>query len=732
MSRTTPGSVRRARRAATAGIAVLGLAATGMVAATTTATAAPGKSQKPDKGSTDVIPPDSAFDKVTLDPTPGEPIDLAVLPDSRVLHTTRAGEVRLHDPDTGLTTTAAQLDVYLHDEEGLQSVAIDPDFAENGWVYLYYSPVLDTPVDDPTTPTVNEGDAPETGSPEDFEPFEGYLQLSRFQMVGDEIDLDTEQEILQVPVDRGICCHVGGDIVFDAEGDLYLSTGDDTNPFQSNGYVPIDEREDRNPAFDAQRTSANTNDLRGKVLRITPSEGGGYTIPEGNLFEPGTEGTKPEIYVMGLRNPFRIELDRETGQLFVGDYSPDARRANPDRGPAGHGRWLAIEEPGNYGWPYCVDPETPYIDFDFATRTSGDAFDCANPVNDSPNNTGLTELPPVADVEVKYTYSLSEEFPELETGGIGPMAGPVYHGDRAKGRSQTGGRPPVAWPAAFADKPFFYEWTRDYTKMFTLSEDGDEVVEIQDVLPSLVFDNPMDMEFGPDGALYVLEYGDGYFAQNPDAQLSRFDYIGVNGNHSPQPAIEVDTTTGDAPLTVQFDGSGTVDPDGDKLRYEWDFDADGTVDSREISPTWTYESTGRYRAHLTVTDRGGRDRGRIASTYVVVAVGGEAPVVEFVTPTEGDAFSWGDTVEFEVTVTDDQDVNCDDVTVTYIVGHNDHGHPVTTASGCTGTITTSLPQGHDPTAEQLSAVFVASYTDPGADGIPAQTGTAQVRLIPEP
>ena len=68
-----------------------------------------------------------------------------------------------------------------------------------------------------------------------------------------------------------MCCHVGGDIDFDAAGNLYLSTGDDTNPFDSGGYAPIDERADRNPAFDAQRTAGNSNDLRGKVLRIKPS-----------------------------------------------------------------------------------------------------------------------------------------------------------------------------------------------------------------------------------------------------------------------------------------------------------------------------------------------------------------------------------------------------------------------------------------------------------------------------
>src|SRR3989337_2746920 len=160
-------------------------------------------------------PPDSDFDKVVLDQTPGEPMDVAVLPDGSVLNATRQGHVWLHDANSGLKTLAAQLDVYQHDEEGLQNIALDPNFEKNGWIYLYYSPPLDTPLDDPTTATVNEGDAPEFGTPEQFEAFEGYIQLSRFQWTGDTIDLGSEQEILQVPVDRGICCHVGGDIVFD-------------------------------------------------------------------------------------------------------------------------------------------------------------------------------------------------------------------------------------------------------------------------------------------------------------------------------------------------------------------------------------------------------------------------------------------------------------------------------------------------------------------------------------
>src|ERR671914_636131 len=357
-------------------------------------------------------PPDSEFEKVTLNDLPGEPMDLAVLPDGRVLHTTRPGVAWLHDPRTGLNTVAAEFDVYRHDEEGLQSIALDPNFRQNRWVYVYYSPPGNTPVDDPVTP-VNEGDAPFFGTQADWERFKGVIRLSRFKWTGNRIDLGSEQEIMDVPVDRGICCHVGGDIVFDSVGNLILSTGDDTNPFQSDGYTPIDERPNRNPAFDGQRTSANTNDLRGKILRIRVGKHGGYSIPPGNMFPIGAPNTRPEIYAMGFRNPFRIEINTETDELYVADYSPDARNQNTARGPAGHGKWLILREPGNYGWPYCATAELPYVDYDFATGQSGQPFDCDRPINESPYNTGRRELPAVQQPDVWYTYTLSEEFPEL-------------------------------------------------------------------------------------------------------------------------------------------------------------------------------------------------------------------------------------------------------------------------------------------------------------------------------
>jgi glucose/arabinose dehydrogenase len=658
------------------------------------------------------LPPASDFQKVTLNDFPGEPIALAVLPDRRVLHTARTGEVRIHEPSTGRNVLAAKIPIYQHDEEGVQGVAIDPDFARNRWVYIYYSPPLNTPADDPATPTVNEGDAPSNGTAADFAPFKGVMRLSRFKLTGNTLALNTEQKIIEVSTDRGMCCHVGGKIDFDRTGNLYLSTGDDSNPFFSDGYAPIDERADRNPVFDAQRSAGNTNDLRGKLLRIKVGRNGGYTIPRGNLFKPGTPKTRPEIYAMGLRNPFRYTVDPRTDVVYLADYSPDAQTANPARGPAGQGRWMAIDKPANYGWPYCVAPDQPYVDYDFATGVSGAPFDCRHPVNDSPHNTGLRNLPPVEKAEVIYSYAASADWPELGTGGIGPMGGPAYDYSRSL-------RSPFKWPASFDGLPLFAEWTRDYVKAFHLDR-RNQVTQIDPVLPEIVFDNPMDLEFGPDGALYVLEYGDGYFNENPDAQLARIDY--APHNKTPIPKATATPTGGQAPLTVSFSSAGTVDPDGDALSYAWDFNADGKVDSRAANATYTFTENGNYRPVLKVTD----STGRSAGAEVLLPIGTLAPVVTFVTPAEDQPFNFGDTVNYEVNVVDDAPVDCARVTVTYILGHDQHGHPLSTSSGCTGSITTFLDAGHAG-SDNLTAVFVASYTDTGT---PPQTGTATVVLTP--
>ncbi|MFE9772122.1 PQQ-dependent sugar dehydrogenase [Streptomyces sp. NPDC005931] len=639
------------------------------------------------------------FQQVTLakgESEVGEPMSLAVLPDRSVLHTSRDGELRLTDA-AGNTRLAGKLQVYSHDEEGLQGVGVDPGFAENRFVYLYYAPPMDTPA----------GDAPETGTAADFAPFDGVNRLSRFVLNTDgTLDAASEKKILDVPATRGICCHVGGDIDFDAAGNLYLSTGDDSNPFQSDGFTPIDERADRNPAFDAQRTSGNTNDLRGKILRIKVGADGSYTVPEGNLFPPGTEKTRPEIYAMGFRNPFRFGVDKKTGTLYVGDYGPDAGAADPARGPAGQVEFARVTGPGNFGWPYCTGDNDAYVDYDFATKASGAAFDCAAPRNTSPHNTGLTDLPPAQPAWIPYDGG---SLPEFGSGSESPMGGPVYHYDPALDS-------PVKFPEAYDGDFFAGEFGRRWIKRIS-SDAAGTVQSITDV--PWTGTQVMDMAFGPDGALYVLDYGLAWFGGDENSALYRIE--NATDGHSPVARAAADRTSGQAPLRVRFSSAGTGDQDGDALTYRWDF-GDGAT-STAAAPTHRYTRNGTYTATLTAED----PSGRTGSASVRIVVGNTAPTVVLETPKDGRLFDFGDAVPFKVRVTDPEDgraIDCSRVKVTFVLGHDSHGHPLTSANGCSGTLRTSADGGHDEDAN-IFGVLDAEYTDNGGGGQAALTSHDQ-------
>jgi cytochrome c len=654
-------------------------------------------------------PVDEDFDQITLAkgaPSTGEPIAMAVLPDRGVVHTSRDGRVFLTTPDAQ-TKLAGTIPVYSHDEDGLQGVAIDKDFATNRWLYLYYAPPLSTP----------PGDAPENGTAEDFAPFKGYNQLSRFKLTTQgTVDLASEQKIMQVATDRGICCHAGGEIDFDGQGNLLLSTGDDSNPFASDGFTPIDERAERHPAFDARRTSGNTNDLRGKLLRIKVADDGSYTVPDGNLFAPGTDKTRPEIYAMGFRNPFRFAVDRETGWVYLGDYGPDAGAANPARGPGGTVEFNLIKSAGNFGWPLCVGDNQPYIDYDFATGVSGEPFDCAAPKNDSRHNTGLVDLPPVQPAWIPYDGA---SVPEFGNGSESPMGGPIYHFDPALD-SRT------KFPEYFDGKNFAYEWGRGWIKTIDVGENG-ERGEINPFFDSMELSWPMNIEFGPEGSLYVLDYGDTWFGGSDASALYRIDY--TKGNRTPRVEVTADRTSGPAPLTVNFDPAGTADPDGGDLTYAWDFEGDGTVDSTEEGPvTHTYAVPGQYTASLSVTDQTGLTGVR----SVVITSGNTAPEVDLRIPVTGGFFGYGDTVPFEVEVTDQEDatIDCSKVIVEYILGHDSHGHPLSRTTGCSGEIATPADEGHGMDAN-VFGIINARYTDGGSGEVPALTGDDESVLQPK-
>lgn len=434
-----------------------------------------------------------------IDDTIKDPMELAVAPDGRVFFIERAGKVSVLDPKTKKTSVIATLDVFTTGgknlEDGLLGIALDPKFSQNNWVYLYYS-------------------TPETKQDKDGKKI-GENQVSRFTLKADKLDPASEKKMLTVATQREECCHAGGSLAFDAEGNLYISTGDNTNPFASDGFSPTDEQPGRSP-WDAQKSSANANDLRGKILRIHPEADGSVTIPKGNLFPKGMEGTRPEIFVMGNRNPFRISVDQKTGYLYWGDVGPDAGGANEKRGPAGFDEIGQAREAGFFGWPYFIADNKAYNDYDFATKESKPPRDPAHPINDSPYNTGIKELPPAQPAFIYYPHSPSSRFPAVNGGGgRTAMAGPVYYFDpNLKSEHKL--------PAEFDHTLFIYEWSRNWIVAVHLDE-NDKIKKMEKVFTGMTFKRPMDMELGADGCLYVIEYGTNW-SDNKDTQIVRIEY----------------------------------------------------------------------------------------------------------------------------------------------------------------------------------------------------------------
>ncbi|MEV4583121.1 ThuA domain-containing protein [Nonomuraea jabiensis] len=634
----------------------------------------------------------SSFEKVTLDDNTADPMELDVAADGRVFYVQRKGEIKIFKPDTHTTVTAATLNVYTGGEDGLVGMELDPNFPQNGWIYVYWSP-------ESSSTDVN--------------------RLSRFTVSGDKIDLATEKKILEVPAYRQRTYpepgHTGGAVEFGPDGTLYLGTGDDVPPNLSpdwQGYAPLDWRPGQQ-MLDAARTAGNTNDLRGKILRIKPKADGTYDIPTGNLFPPGTAKTKPEIYAMGFRNPFRFTVDQKTGYVHAADYGPDRGGPTTDRGPEGLVEYNIIKKAGNYGWPFCHGDNQPYAPYNPETKVIGPKFNCAAPANNSPNNTGLTDLPPIQGPVMWYGYGASPAVPELGSGGAAPMAGPVYRYNAANPSA-------TKFPAYFDGKNFFYEWSRHFVKTIHL-DDQDNVLKIDPFLGS--FTKPMDMTFGPDGSMYLLEWGSQFGGGNSDSGLYRIDYSG--GDRAPIAKATASKTDGPAPLTVEFDSAGSSDPDGDPISIAWDFDGNGTVDSTAAKASHTYQTKGRFTAQLRVKDSTGKE----GFANVEITVGNSKPVVTIETPLNGTLIEFGQDIPYKVKVSDPDGgtVDCSKVLVNPALGHDDHEHETVDKPGCEGTIPTSDIGGH-PAGANLYYAINAHYTDQGENPL---TGYAKAVLQPK-
>lgn len=587
-----------------------------------------GNGAKPDysKAKTQNVPEEDRFTKnVLAGGVFDEPTEMAILPNLDILVTQRKGEVMHYSNATKKITQVAKFDLYsrsgvpgVNAEEGLLGITADPDFAKNNFIYMYYA----------TNDTAAN-------------------RLSRFVFKDGKLDLKSEVKILDVASTRKICCHTGGSLTFGKGRELFLSTGDNATPFnQANskykldGYGPMDNREGFEQ-YDARRSSSNTNDLRGKVLRINVNTDGTYTIPQGNLFPVGTAKTRPEIYTMGTRNSYRISVDKKTGYLYWGDVGPDAQEDNPERGSRGYDELNQAKKAGYFGWPLFIGNNYPNRNFDYETGKSGDYYDPKKPLNLSKNNTGLVELPPVSPAFIWYPYAKSNEFPDVGTGGRNAMAGPVYYSDMYPAATR--------FPSYYDGKLMFYEWMRGWIKMVSMDKDGN-YEKMEPFMSTTKFANPIDMEMGPDGRLYVLEYGTGWFSKNKDAALSRIEYNG--GNRAPKTKISISKKTGALPFTIKASAEGTVDPDKDAITYTWHFGTALKSSGNVNSTSFTFTKSGEYNIYVEAKD----SKGAVTKSEVLkVYAGNEEPVVTVKNESSNNFYFPGIPVPYSVLINDKED-----------------------------------------------------------------------------
>lgn len=536
-----------------------------------------------------------------------EPIEFEIFNNGNILLIEKRGDLKLYGDAKESIQSAGKIDVGYGLETGLLGLALDPDFEDNNWIYLFYT--------DPVSRSAQ--------------------RVSRFVFRNNELINTSEKILLEIPFDAAACCHYGGALEFGPDGNLFIATGDNTEPTN----YSFDERSGRQ-LYDAQRSSANTMDLRGKILRIKPTPEGNYTIPANNLFDPNNPKARPEIYVMGTRNPFRISVDQKTGWLFWGDVGPNPGKNDPRRGPNTLEEFNLATTAGNFGWPYMLGDNQAFSDFDFTTEQIGAAFDPLNLKNDSPNNPGISNLPPAKPAIIWYPTEESTTFPALGSGGGSAMTGPVFH-------YQAFSQNNIQLPKSFDKKLFIFDWMRSWIMAVELDSTG-QYVEMEEVFPQRPFVKPIQIKFGPNGAMYVLDYGSNWFTQNADAGITKIIYH--RGNRPPIAKIYTPTYQQAAPFTFTASAKNTYDSDQKKqLSYEWQID--GKTVGQKINFSQTFEKAGTYQLILKATD----SEGAYSQDSLNIFVGNNPPQINLALSTDDGFYQPSTTLNYEVKIKDTED-----------------------------------------------------------------------------
>ncbi len=571
--------------------------------------------------------------------------------------------------------------VYNFWDRGLLGLALHPNFPATPYLYVLYT--YDGNIGGPApkygTPNVDSDPCPTPPGATD----QGCVvsgRLSRFTIVSDAnggltIGPDGERVMIEDWCQQ-YPSHSVGSIVFGHDGKLYVSAGDGASfNFVDYGQAgnPCGDPPQEGGALRSQdiRTSGDPLGFNGSILRIDPETGA----------PAGANGTP--IIATGLRNPFRINVRPGTNnEIWIGDVGWDT--------------WEEIDVVGNttdgtlrnFGWP-CYEGPDPQPGYQSANLPICQAL------YDSPG-----AVTPPFHAYAHAAKVLPNDPCPTGSSAIAGVAVQFYSGS--------------AYPSKYDGALFFADYSRKCIWAMTNGTNGTpNPASIENFAVAAA--GPVDLQISPAGELFYVDLDSG--------SIRRIQYT-TPANRPPTAIIATNVTSGMAPLTVNFNGAGSSDPDaGDVLTYAWDLDGNGVFDNgNSAQASFVYGQPGTYTAKLRVTD----SKGATADASVVINVGGNtAPVASIAAPS---ASTLCDQIAFSGSASDTQDgpLPAAQLSWALVLFHCDtqsncHQHPIQTFAGVSsGTFT--APDHAYPSYLQLTL----TATDSGG-----LAGSQTVRLDPQ-
>jgi glucose/arabinose dehydrogenase len=553
------------------------------------------------------------------------PTDFVFADDGRVFVAEKAGLIKVFDDlDDTTATTFADLQTKVYkgpNDHGLLGIALDPRFTVGQpYVYVLYS--YDAPIGG-TAPRWNDICPDPPGSGTNGCVISG--RLSRLRASGNQVT-GAEQVLVEDWCQQFTSHSIGG-LAFGPDGALYASAGEGAHTgagdYGQRGLTGVVEGRDYGPfplnpcddppsgvggaqsppsaeggALRSQdlRTSGDPAGLDGTIIRVDPDTGAG--VPD-NPLAGSSDANARRVIAYGLRNPFRFTIRPGTSELWVGDVGW-GRTEEIDRIPDPTD---SVVE--NFGWP-CYEGAAKQAAYDGMNLTI-----CENLYT-----SGSASAP-------YYEYAHRTSMIPGE-----PCSPTVACDSAITGLAfYTGG----SYPAIYDDALFFADYARQ--AIFVMPKGQNDSPTPALVAPFITdVNNPVSLKIGPNGDLFYADHS---------GTIYRVRYFA--GNQPPIANLQASPTTGAPPLTVNFNGTGSNDPDGDPLTYAWDLDGDGQYDDSSAStPSHTYTQSGSYTARLKVTD----DKGAFGTASTSITAGNTPPTAFIDMPNASMRWRVGDTIAF--------------------------------------------------------------------------------------